>query len=225
MIKKLRTQLQKGFTILEMLMVLAIFTIITSIVIFNYGEFNSKTIMSNMAYEVALSIRQAQVYSLGVRGQANLDNFNTQYGIHMNTGIDKKSFVFFVDKDESGNPDGLCDAGISANCLACSGGTECLEKINLTRDVTIARICTSSGVTNPIDETTGYCVDDTEAEYSNLTLLFKRPNPDSIVRLGNDVISDVTTGIVLKTNYGNQRAVIISPTGQITVQVINNEND
>lgn len=226
MIKKLRTQLQKGFTILEMLMVLAIFTVITAVVIFNYSEFNSKTILSNMAYEVALSVRQAQVYSLGVRGQANLDNFNTRYGIHINTGINDKSLIFFVDKDDAGEPDNACDAGNSASCITCSGNTECLEKINLTRDVTVARICTSTDVTvPPVDATSGFCVDGEDSTHEELTLLFKRPNPDAIVTVGTESLTDVSTGIVLKTSYGNQRAVIISPTGQITVQVVDNAQD
>jgi prepilin-type N-terminal cleavage/methylation domain-containing protein len=225
--KHITSQFKKGFTILEMLMVLAIFGIITAVVMFNYGEFNSKTIMSNMAYEVALSVRQAQVYSLSVRGEANNNNFDNNYGVYFNTS-NPKDFAFFIDRAQSTSvdPNGICDTG-GIECLACEsqgGGTECLEKITLTRDVTIERLCTSSDL-NPVDEETGVCAGQDGDDVSDLTVTFKRPNPEAIVTVGGSQISGASAGIVLTTSYGNRRAIIIKPTGQISVQVIEDNSN
>ena len=56
-----------GFSLVELIVVMGIFTIMTSIVIFNYGRFSSNLIVTNLAYESALAVRQAQVYGISVK--------------------------------------------------------------------------------------------------------------------------------------------------------------
>ena len=218
-------QMKKGFTMIEMLMVLAIFTILTSIVMYNYSEFNSKTIMSNMAYEIALSVRQAQVYSLGVRGQSGNEEFDNRYGVYFDTSNGGKNFVFFFDKKPAvigGEPNGWCDGTSGeSNCMACISGGECLEKITLTRDIYIGRICSNQLLT-PIDEY-GNCISGEGSSTPTASITFDRPNPDSIIALDNsgDVEAGASVGIVVKNKFGNQRAVIIRSTGQISVIMLN----
>ncbi len=215
--KKIASQFKKGFTILEMLMVLAIFGVLTAVIMFNYGEFNSRTIMTNMAYEVALNIREAQVYSLGVRGQVNLESFDNHYGVYFNKTANPKEYSFFIDKmNGEEEPDGLCDGGDIA-CLACAGG-ECLSKSTLTRDVTIDQLCISTG-NDPVDSKTGSCNGN---PVESLTVTFKRPNPDAVIYSGTTFQGNSSAGIVLTTSYGNKRAIIIRPTGQISVLNIYN---
>ena len=216
MIKKTHSQLKKGFTILEMLMVLAIFTIITSVVIFQYGEFNSKTIMSNMAYEVALSIRQAQVYSLSVRGEAGATSFDNHYGVYINKDTSDKEIAFFIDRraDNGDDPDGICSSG-STNCLACMDGGECLEKISLTRDITIDSICLDTSI-NPIEDD-GTCNGDI---IDDVTITFERPNPNAVIYSENVLKPNSSVAIILTTSFGNKRAIVVRPSGQISVQAI-----
>lgn len=221
--KKIASQFKKGFTILEMLMVLAIFGVLTAVIVFNYGEFNSRTIMTNMAYEAALSIRQAQVYSLSVRGDVGVSNFDNHYGIYVNPTIDNKSFAFFIDRAENGVTDGSCNA--DGTCLSCSAtDSECLEKISLTRDVVVARICVSLDQQNIVDRGTGLCSQGNQSEVSELTLTFERPNPDAVVRTDLGIVPGANVAIVLKTSYGNQRAIIVKSTGLISVEPIGNES-
>ncbi len=212
------SQIKKGFTLIERLMVLAIFTILTSVVMYNYAEFNSRTIMSNIAYEIALTVRQAQVYSLGVRGQAGNEEFDNRYGVYFNTDNDGKEFVFFFDKKPTGEgaePDGWCDGGEGqSNCLACVSSSECLEKVTLTRDIFISKICLSNTI-NPVNEN-GICNETTTDE--DISVTFDRPNPDAKTVVdsgGSDLKKNVA--IVVKNKFGNQRAVIIRTTGQISV--------
>ena len=202
-----------------MLMVLAIFTILTSVVMYNYAEFNSKTIMSNMAYEIALTVRQAQVYSLGVRGQAGVESFDNRYGVYFNTNNGGKEFAFFFDVNPPGEvleSNGWCDGNVGdVNCLVCTlSSGECLEKNTLTRDIFISKICLSDGI-DPVDDD-GSCKELTNED--DISVTFDRPNPDarSVVSSGGSDLKK-NVGIVVKNSFGNQRAVIIRNTGQISV--------
>lgn len=206
---------------IEMLMVLAIFTILTSIVMYNYSEFNSKTIMSNMAYEIALSVRQAQVYSLGVRGQAGNEEFDNRYGVYFNNEYNGgKNFIFFFDKkpvEAGGEPNGWCDGDANEpNCMACVSGGECLEKVTLTRDIFVGQICISDSI-DPVSEN-GIC-NGTNSSKDDASITFDRPNPDAKVSTSDTRPYNVpkNVGIVVKNKFGNQRAVIIRSTGQISV--------
>lgn len=50
----------KGFSLLELLVVISIFTIITTIALFNQGQLNSNVLLTNLAYDVALTVREVQ---------------------------------------------------------------------------------------------------------------------------------------------------------------------
>ena len=78
--KKLNNQRQKGMTLIELLVALVIFSIITGIVLFNYGDFNASLTMQNLADDIALTVRRAQSYAIGVRGREG--SFQVGYGVH-----------------------------------------------------------------------------------------------------------------------------------------------
>lgn len=208
--KKVIQRFQKGFTLIEMLVVLAIFTILTAVIMFNYGQFNSQTIMTNMAYEVALTTRQAQVYSLGVRGDD--DDFNKRYGIFINLTNDK-NFIFFRDENETGS----CEED-GVFCSVCPIGGECLNKYTLTRDIFIEKICVSSTGNEPIDSS-GVCNGE---PVSDIAITFERPNPDGVFKSQTSgAPSNIkSVAIVLKTKFGNQRAVVVQNSGQISVEFL-----
>ena len=70
MIKKIRNSkfvirnCQKGMTYVELIVVLSIFSAMTSVVLFNYGEFQAKVDIKNLASDIALKIVEAQKSSL-----------------------------------------------------------------------------------------------------------------------------------------------------------------
>lgn len=231
-----------GFTLLELMFVIAIFSLLTATVIFNYGNFNNNIIMSNLAYEVALEIRQAQVYGLGVRGAAtSLDpldirsQFNTRYGVFFDVGTSDTHFMLFSDSypvsgsDNIDIPDGngLCDSdneGTPCNVTVCNP-FECRQIAKLVRGITFNKICYSDDGVEPVDLTTGECATMSTDE---LHVTFARPYTDAIIKIDSDgegIVPKRNAGIVMQSTAGSQRAVIVKSTGQVSVQTIEQSVD
>jgi prepilin-type N-terminal cleavage/methylation domain-containing protein len=76
--------LVSGFTLTELIVVITIATIITTALVFQQAKWNDNLAVSTQAYDLALMIRQAQIYSLGVKedNSATGDKFNIGYGIY-----------------------------------------------------------------------------------------------------------------------------------------------
>jgi prepilin-type N-terminal cleavage/methylation domain-containing protein len=83
--KRMRNpSMPRGFTLLEMFVVVAIIAIILSVILVNQSSFNRNNLLTDTAYSVALSVRQTQ--SIGLSGRAiNTTSKNTGYGIHVET--------------------------------------------------------------------------------------------------------------------------------------------
>ncbi len=57
----------RGFSLIELIVVTGIFTVITAVVLANNAQFNNSVLLGNAAYDIALSVRQAQVYGLSTQ--------------------------------------------------------------------------------------------------------------------------------------------------------------
>src|SRR6185369_828665 len=90
---------EQGFTLVELLISIAIFTMITSVAVFNHAEFNGSVLLTNLAYEIALSVRQAQVYGTTVKQSSDINTvrFDSGYGVHFNTAA-PTTYTLFEDK-------------------------------------------------------------------------------------------------------------------------------
>lgn len=199
---------KKGFTLIEMAVVTAIFGILTSVVIFNYGNFTDNILSTNMAYEVALQVRQAQVFGLGVRGVDG--KFGGAYGVFVNTNNSDgttKDIILFNDSKPLAGPDGKCGDSSGSGVCICNTGDECLEKISLQRNIVIDELWVKSGST---------CTDT-----DLLSVTFKRPNPDAIIRNQDSGASTNFELAEIRINSPRSdkpRYVIIRNTGQISVE-------
>ena len=56
----------KGFTLVEMLVSIAIFVLITTVVVFRHASFNASVQLSNAVYDLALQFRQSQFEAINV---------------------------------------------------------------------------------------------------------------------------------------------------------------
>jgi prepilin-type N-terminal cleavage/methylation domain-containing protein len=148
---------KKGFTLIELMVVVALTTIMASIFIMGRNQYNDRLILKNQAYAVAGLIRQAQGYSLGVRADAG--QFGVSYGVSVSRD-NPSQVIFFADRNRNGDydlgesietytmPNGvqmvnLCGyAGSSQNCVS-------INTINITFNrpdpTAVIRFITNSG--------------------------------------------------------------------------------
>ncbi len=87
----------KGFTLVELIVSISIFVIITTLVVVKYNNFSSSTFLTNVAYDIALIIREAQSYGINVKSSVRLgtaiEDFTIPFGVvvSMSPGADNGS--------------------------------------------------------------------------------------------------------------------------------------
>lgn len=196
----------QGFSLIEMIVVVGIFAILTAIIVFNYGDFNSELIVTNTAYEIAIQAREAQIFGLGVRGTGGV--FSEAYGIYMDVSSGETDhFIFFGDTI---NNNRICQNSSSGDCACAGAEDECLEKSQLNRNIRITRLQVFDGYT--------VCED-----VDKMAITFKRPNPEALIlnqespdERGYNVGYEAA---LIKVQAPNSREhyVLIRKSGQISV--------
>lgn len=168
----------RGFSLIELVVVTGIITIISTVLLAKQSQFDSTVLLRSLAYEVALSIRQAQIYGLSVRErEQGSGNFEIGYGVHFTEG-NPNSYILFADENSNATYDGV---------------HESVEVFTLRRGFRIAQACgTLAGGTERC----------TSGELASLSIAFKRPDPDALIR--SDLAGE---------SYGSARIVILAPDG------------
>ncbi len=198
----------RGFTLAELLVTLSLFVVLTTIVLFNSSRFNGSILLTNLAYDIAITIRQAQNFGINVREVSNESDltkkFQHAYGVHFDK--DKNTnFILFADIDDNKK--------YSNDSTACKDNPECVDTYNFKRVNKISKICvTSLGI--------DYCSD---PALSKLDIMFIRPNPDAIVKgikSDNTEYSNITEAKITISSGDdtNTRNIVVNSTGQISVE-------
>jgi prepilin-type N-terminal cleavage/methylation domain-containing protein len=179
-----------GFTLLEMLFALAISITISSVVLYNHRQFSEQFIITGLAQRVALAIREAQVFGLGVREfeLGGLSSFSMPYGIHFSLS-EPRTFFLFADRNANTRYDVALDTVI--------------ETFTLERGHSIARLCSSDGV-------------NLNCTISALTITFKRPDPEATIR-DNTGGPRVSGRVDLASPSRKERSVEVTLSGQISL--------
>lgn len=189
-----KLQRSRGFTLLELLVVLAIFAVLTVITASNYNSFTNDTILTNMAYEMALSVRETQTYGIAVsnRSAANFDN---PFGINFSLeGLTETQVYHLFEDNDSDNE--YSDPGF---CF--TDDDYCHKPYTLQRSIVIDSLY--------VEDSTCHLVD-------NLDITFNRPNPEPIIK-GDSYENQSLAQIELKSPEGRSRYVFIRQNGQIYV--------
>lgn len=92
------THATAGFTLVEFIVIMAIFAIMVGVVLFNFTGFRSKITLDNLAQDIALSIRQVQA-SAGASISTDEPTTEIPQGIYfpVENGVYAKKFILFRD--------------------------------------------------------------------------------------------------------------------------------
>lgn len=194
----------KGFTLVELLVTLAIATMLMTVNLFSYARFNDLLALTEAGQEIALAIRQSQTFGLNVKEVTRGGGvFTSGYGVYFDLN-DLTHFYFYVDS----NANGVYNAGSGCG----SGSTECIQMYTFKNGISISQICDGN---NNCPPNPGFSV-------RNMSVSFLRPNPDAIINFANNGATIMAIGntgkIVLISPKGRTSTVTVENTGQIYVQ-------
>ncbi len=186
---------KRAFTVVELLISLSIFVVMTSLVVAKYGNFNQSVLLTNLSYDIAIIIRTAQAYGLSVKAASDSDftetAFNYAYGVHFDTDTtnDKnKEIILFADTNSNGIYDASGDIKIGSSYFIKRGA--------------YIKTLYSSG---------------TPHNTGTMDISFKRPDPNSNICY-NTTCGESSARIVVLGTDGSTRSVEVYKNGQISVK-------
>lgn len=179
----------------------AVIALISGLLLVSNSTFGGKVLLENLAYDIALSVRQAQVYGISVQ-RFGTNTYSAAYGVHFDT-TSSRSYATFADAVSA---NGLYDCPTPGSNLTC----ELVQSTTIDRGFRISKICVPAGASsasctsvNPVD------------------VVFKRPEPDACISVGG--IAGITTingSTQCISSNESLRVVLLSPRGDITSVVI-----
>lgn len=194
---------KKGFTLAEIMISVAIVSVIMTTVLFGYNNFSDRLSLSSSAQEIAIAIRQAQSYGLTVKESATAGQFTSGFGIYFDMNSDPTHYYLFVDSNANYKYD------VGSGCG--SGSTECVEVGTLRNNVTITNFCDATNCPPAVG-------------VKIMSVTFIRPNPDAAIYFyatpaGSSLASPSATGkVTLTSRKGVSTNVVVESTGQISIQ-------
>lgn len=214
-----RSSLQSGVTLIELIVVVAIFSVVSSVLLFNYSNFSTNVSIRNLSQDIALTIRKSQTSATSVQGITGSGSVRSYpaYGISFSLESNStsflpnsKRFVSFADviPASSQTPNKKYDS--DGTCGSVHEGGECLEAISIAGSDNLVSIET---------DTTGGAVTS-----GTIDITFRRPSPDAIICYIPSGQSSCSSQIpsyaklTFQSAKGLQRSVSVWNTGQINVQ-------
>lgn len=200
---------QSGFSVVEMVVVLTIFAIMSGVSMFNYNDYRKKIEKTNVSQDIALSIRQAQVY-----GISSSDRTVGDEALDSSTHADELFSVIDITRDKS----------IRGVVIFPEEGKiilyEDLDR-NFEYNEDDDRVIDERSIVNNSIEIVGtHLCSSGEPECENLQtgqvdISFKRPYPEAYIRYEGSNYAFAT--IVVSSDSDNDHYIKISSIGNIAV--------
>ncbi len=180
----------RGFTMIELIVVIGILVVITGIILANYGRFGSAMLLRNLTYDLALTVREAQVYSISGKFQ-DVDVFAKVPIIVYFDLTGGYSHPFYMFRD------------VGLDWQQTNLATENINNYNLGHGFKIVSIEANGGTVTGI---------------TKLAIAFQRPEPDADIRDGITSAQYSDARIIVQSPEGKKLSVFIEGAGQISVQ-------
>ena len=197
-VKSQKSKVNQGFTFVELIVVIAIFSIMAGIVIFNARDFGDSIALQNLAQDIALQLKKAQ--NDGSSGRFNIGftgypMSKISYGLQFNT-TEYTQFSYFADLDNDGT--------LRSNNFCGTGGYECIKIFSIPNGDKISNLCVNQG---------------SSCGLSSVDITFTRPNLNATIvtnPISSRIIADAE--IEIKSPKGKTKTIVIWPTGQISIK-------
>ncbi len=199
-----------GFTLIELLVVVGIIIMLSAVMLADTNKFGGQSLLQNLAYDIALSVREAQVYGISVQNTGTSGDLTPGYGMYFSTA-DSAHYHLFADTSSGPGvlePDGVYEAGedVSPSPYSIGSGFQIYD------------LC----VTGDSGE---------DCSQTSLTLIFLHPEPDAYIDPTCSATQDVVSGqydeqcsssyssarIIVSSPRGDYMSIVISSNGQISV--------
>lgn len=182
---------ERGFTIAEMVVVIAIIGFVFAVVVARYRDFDSTSILKNLAYEVALSVREAQVMTVSTSniGGGNILQNQGQNSYGINFTANSATYELFSDSDG----DNIYDSG------------ELIKLITMTQGAKISALNERWS-------------DETLHSITTATIAFDRPHLDTSFVTSSNSLNIIEVLVTVQSPRGATRTVRILKSGRIQVQ-------
>ena len=181
--KKWYTQQNQGMTFIELIVIISLFGIIASVVLFNSRDFSSNISLQNLSQDIALTIKRAQTTSAS-------GGYNTLFVLP-----NKPSYVCILIQRNNHFIILLTLITVAVlnllirQIVICGTpvvGDECIEKYTISGTDDIKEVCANSKLMQADIE----CSPDKPLE-----VVFKRPNLDAVIRYAGFPV--ISTGVIV----------------------------
>lgn len=216
---------QSGMTYIELIVVIAIFSIMSGIALVNNRSFNDQVVVTNFAQDIALQVVNQQKsavfgklpdisqqpYINTVMSNLGLTSWKPAYGAYFDsTPGSNNRFILFTDATQdnfySGN-----------NCVVTNDFSvdECSDLINFTGGVKILYICTEMPGDPPcFDLTTNNLV----ADAGSASVVFTRPNSNAVIFTDGAQFDGSIRVVISNQDESVKKSIVISSSGKIAVE-------
>ena len=200
--------MNKGFTLVELMVSVGIFVLMTGLLLFKYGTFNQGILITNLAYDTALTIRSAQSFALnvqntglGVDTTSQSAQFSNAYGVHFDnsTAANAGKFILFVNSDINNGSNVYTASGANASGVVSTYTMKGGSKVTNICVLTNLANCGGSGTVTSVD------------------IIFRRPNPDAVIAVNGAVTPLSNAQLTLTASDGSTKKIIVRFTGQIQI--------
>jgi len=179
-----------GFTVAELVVVCGIIGLLSLVIVAGYNRYNSQSLLQSLMYEMALSVREAQVFGSAVKSESATANFNVNYGVQFTTA--NNGSQYFIRSRPVGS-----SVTTPVNTFTLSRGNR----------VTAIYSC-------PV----GWVSTSTCSAQSNVFLYFKRPHFDTDMETGSSTDSVSDAFMVVVSGPTGMRTLTLYRSGRVAIQ-------